>query len=628
MTTHLRSLTADARRPDAGGPVDRPYARLDAADRARPILTLLQRWIEATPGRTALVAPDGVLTYRELAGRRAAMAAHIAATLGGRRGPVALLAPQGLDHVVVPLACLQAGVPFVPLDPAHGFLRNRQIVLATGVAALLHGDGLADDAAAIGAGAGIAGLDRASPGSPDVAPPAAQSQAAYIVVTSGSTGRPKGIVMREDTMVACVATPIDVHHFNADDVVAFVGGTTGAPPLIAALGALLAGGTAVIEPPGATPLRALAERGGPLPTHLVANASVLRLMARDATARRNLAQLRSLRTTGDIVTWDDIEALRRVVPAGTGIYCYYASSESLLTTGWFVGARPEGGELRVPIGHPVEGLELWLGEDAEATADGSVSGELFVAGDRVVDGYWQEPELSAARFLPHPHRPDRRIFRTGDIVRVRPDGLFEFVGRADNQVKLNGWRIEIEEIEAAACQAPGVAGAAVAPRRDAGGTVVALALHVEPGEDTGLEPETVAEHLAGVLPRHMQPAEIHLAGRLPLTPTGKIDRVRMAEHDAKVHDAQRAPAAPDDSEPWPDPLERRIAAAIARELRLAALPPDDSFTRLGGNSLSAIGIALGLEKTFGVTIDPEELFDNAPIRTLVAKVAELAADPS
>jgi len=156
---------------------------------------------------------------------------------------------------------------------------------------------------------------------------------------------------------------------------------------------------------------------------------------------------------------------------------------------------------------------------------------MVVGSGRLARGYWNDADATAAAFLPHPTDPSRQIYRTGDVVRLGDDGLLHFVGRTDNQVKLHGWRIELEEFEAAVRSFAGVAAAGVVPRRDQGGKVQALALHVASSGDV-VDGKALRTHLGRSLPRHMVPAVITVGRVLPQTATGKVDRPRLAELDA------------------------------------------------------------------------------------------------
>jgi acyl-coenzyme A synthetase/AMP-(fatty) acid ligase/acyl carrier protein len=363
-------------------------------------------------------------------------------------------------------------------------------------------------------------------------------------------------------------------------------------------------------------------------TQLHCGIALLRLLVQHPRARQAFGSLVGIRTIGDIVEWRDLHALFKQFPGDAVIYCGYGSTEAPQSAGWFATRDLLEDDGRIPPGYPTPGSELWIDRSAAGQGDDGIVGELVAGGERLSAGYWNDPRATAAAFATHPDDTSQRIYRTGDLVRLAPDGLVFFLGRVDNQVKLHGWRIELEEIEAAARDTPHVVQAGVAPRRDDSGKVEALVLYVAGARDAEAPDKTrVARHLGQVLPSYMRPAHIHVVETLAQTASGKVDRPRLQEIDAQRRDRETKTPV---SGVWDDPLAARIAAIISREARVRDFSRENTFTDLGGDSLEALQTALSIEKTFGVALDPTVLLEDRCLGEIVddltASVRDVVAE--
>jgi acyl-coenzyme A synthetase/AMP-(fatty) acid ligase/acyl carrier protein len=349
----------------------------------------------------------------------------------------------------------------------------------------------------------------------------------------------------------------------------------------------------------------------------------LRLLAKHPDAKQALAQVKSFDTFGDGMDWKDIDALRAVLPENTILIHGYGLAEICFLASHYV--EPISGAGKLPMGKPHKGIELWFVGEPETDAEGALIGELAVTMPPSQNGYWRTNQ-NADRFVPHPTRPGLSVFLIGDIIKLQPDGVVRFRGRIDDQIKLRGHRIELEEIEVVARQAQNVDVAGVVPWRNEHGDVERLILHVAPHDIEVIDGDAVMHHIEAALPSHMHPSAIVISPSLPATTTDKIDRVRLAEFDRQVRDHEIAKATSDEThdDAWPDALSRRIAAAIAQELELETVPPDMTFDDMDGDSLTALAAALHIEKVFGVTIDPMDLLDDILLGDLVAEIADQA----
>jgi len=609
-------------------PFERPYQSLSAAARRQPPFALFQASAAMYSERTAVIGLDGRLTFGELLRRSLALAARLHALRGEATQPVVGLIPQGVTQAVCVLACLRLGAPYVPLDPRHSAVHHRRIVLASGAGLVLCDRDTCAAAAVLGpvdclvTGDENPGLEENSlPPLPDA------SALGLLIFTSGSTGLPKGVVHTQASMLSSAATVIDMLHLSAGDRFAVVASPSVITSSTRILGPLLCGATAVPLANGAPLpdlLRACAEAEV---TDLGCYIGLARALARHPGAVSALRRLRTMTVYGDVVGWDDIELLRAAVSPTLPIANLYGATECDMTSAWFAPINRTPDAIRPSAGLALPDAECWLDLTELGQAD-EARGELLVAGGRLSTGYWRNDALTKACFEAHPTDPNRRIYRTGDIFRRLQDGTLEFLGRRDNQVKLHGWRIELEEIEAAARQIVGVAMAGVVARRGSYGVVESLALFVTtdaPGQPAVTVEHEVMTQLRSSLSRSMWPAEIHLLAELPRTQTGKLDRVRLGEIDLQLRERRQTNQAPTRPDDWPDDLSRRIVQVLAKELGGGALKSDDHFIDLGGDSFSAINVALAVEKIFGIDIDPSDILDDASIGVTVDKVRQLVA---
>jgi len=342
---------------------------------------------------------------------------------------------------------------------------------------------------------------------------------------------------------------------------------------------------------------------------------LLRRMAEVLGPQQRLDSVRVVGLGSQRVDWSDFDVFRR-----------HFSPEAFLIIGmgatecggnfchWFVDERLRTASGRLPIGRVLPDARVTIAdEDGRTVVDGEI-GEFVVASRYVALGYWHEPDLTAQAFAVDPGDPEIRAFKTGDSGRIRPDGLLEFIGRNDQQIKLRGHRIEIGEIEFALAGCAGVADAAVVVRRNEAGQPRSLAAYVE--SDPGIRellPRDLLYKLMKRLPRYMIPATFHLIDELPRLPNLKIDRIRLAQIEAA-----RAAKMVD---PIHDPLIAEVARIFESVLGTTGATPEDNVSSLGGDSLQAVRVALELETRFRIAI-PAAIFESMQtIRELTRWIA-------
>jgi amino acid adenylation domain-containing protein len=604
MTAVSSSKTSDVPM-DRGGPVDRPFEPFPSSAVEGSIVARFEATARRFSARIALSDMARRLTYAELATLVERIAAATAAAVSGRAGPVAILLPRDVHFPAAMLAVLASGRGFVPLDPGNPEERNRLIAIQSGAAAVISAGDLAErarklfppdlptlDIDAIGGLAGRAPLAR----------PAAETLAC-VVYTSGSTGRPKGAYHDHRNLLHDVMQQTNTLHLDHSDRVALLYSPTVIGAIREIMMALLNGASLHILPPQelqpAGLVREIRDRGITI-CRLVP--VLLRRMAEALGPDQRLESVRVVGLGSQRVDWSDFDVFRRhfspraflIIGIGAtecgGNFCHWFVDESLRTASG-----------RLPVGRILPDASVTIAdENGGPVADGE-TGELVVASRYLALGYWQDPEMTARAFRTDPDDPAIRIFKTGDMGRMRPDGLIEFVGRDDQQIKLRGHRIEIGEIELALAACAGVEDAAVVVRRDETGMPRSLTAYVEPRPGAQMLPRDLVSMLTKRLPRYMIPGTFQVIEALPRLPNLKIDRTRIARIEA-----ERATRSPD---PILDPLVAEVAGIFDAVLGTTGATPEDNVFSLGGDSLQAVRVALELETRFRIAL-PAAIFES------------------
>jgi len=493
----------------------------------RPIHALFEIVAARRANEFALADGVGKLTYSEV--RRAVRwLAEQIATRVPAGSAVAVLLSNVPASVIGVMACLAAGRCCIVLNAEHPAERNAAILRDSGVCAVIIKNDvcpeislLPDNVARIViAGFGnVAGDVAASSWRPT---PVAPDEPAVVLYTSGSTGQPKGIVLSQATILARVRNNIVSMHLNSDDRFLSLGALGTTAGLVASVVALLGGATQFVvsaSASGISPLLALIrdERV----TILWGVPALLRLLFEAGGARADLTSLRLVRTFGERLLQADLRGWRTVLPTTSHIAITYGQTE-VTAAQWFVPAGFADGEAALPTGYLLPEHQFAVVDaDGAPVSEGAI-GELILRSRYVALGIWEHGRCAAGRARPDPSEPRLRILPTGDLVRLRKDGLLQVIGRCDRQVKIRGQRVEPAEIEGTLRRVPGVADAAVVARRDGEETsLLAFIVAADPDDTTLPDRARAAARLA--LPNYMQPARVLLVDRLPLLPGGKVD---------------------------------------------------------------------------------------------------------
>jgi amino acid adenylation domain-containing protein len=555
--------------------------------------------VSRTPDAIAVASGDVRLTYRELDERANRMAHRLTGLGAGPEVPVAVLMERSVDVIVSILGILKSGSFYLPLHESYPLERMQWILDASAAPVLLADEVTRGRGLPTGATVLLPGSDPELATQPGTDPglPTDPAQLAYVIYTSGSTGHPKGVAVTHRDVLGLALDGIwDSGRHERVLMVAPYAFNVSTYELWVPL---LHGGTIVVAPPGdldVNILSGLISDGQITGVHLTAG--LFRVVAEEAP--HALAGVREVLTGGDVIA---PTAVRRVLEASPGIVVramYGATEGTLFSTHSPMSApfRPGG---VIPVGAPMDDIRLHILDARLApVADGTV-GELYIAGRGLARGYYGRPDLTAERFVANPYgAPGERMYRTGDLVRRNADRLLEFVGRANDQVKIMGFRVELAEVESVLAKYPGLAHVAVVAKENSQGEKRLVAYVV--ADDDSLDTAALRVHAAGALPEYMVPAAYVRVDALPLTPNGKLDRRALPEPDFDSGTGYRAPQ---------DARQEALCAVFGEVLEVPRVGIDDSFFDLGGQSLLAMRLVSRIQAVLEVDLSIGDLF-NAP----------------
>ena len=569
-------------------------------------------------GRVALAEGTRLTTYRELAEQADAIATALRQRGVGRGSLVGLWAQRSSRTVAAILGTLRAGAAYVPFDPSYPPNQLRFMFEDSAPALMLvqrlpaGDDGVAPfwsgPSLDIDADLGPSGDDLPPVG--DIAP----EDLAYVMYTSGSTGRPKGVMVPHRAVVRLVVdNPFAV--FGPDEVLLQLAPLSFDASTFEIWGALLHGARLVVLPaprPGLDDIAAAIARHRV--TTLWLTAGLFHLMVDHRL--EGLKPLRQLLAGGDVLSRSHVARALGALPGCTLINGYGPTENTTFTCCYTVPPN-DGATGPVPIGRPIARTEVHLLDDALRPVAEGEAGELCVGGAGLALGYLRRPDLTAERFVPNPFDPagSSRLYRTGDRARRRPDGHYEFLGRADRQVKIDGKRIELDEVESGLRRNRLVGDAAVICVAGADGRR-RLAAFVTAAAGQAVDEPSLRHALRAELPAHMLPATIRVLAALPLSPAGKVDRSRL-ELDPTPSSLQATPSSE---------VEATLLRIFQRLLGDAAVGLDDDFFELGGSSLQLIEMQAMLRQSLPGSPSVAEMYRRPTVRALARHIA--AAVPS
>jgi amino acid adenylation domain-containing protein len=581
-------------------------------DRRRTLHSLFEKSVHERPASVAALDERETLTYEAL-DRRANALSHFLAGIGvGRGALVAVCIDRTVDMPVALAAVLKAGAAYVPLDPSHPQERLRATLDDANVAAIVTLDrycGLFE-----GCGVPLVRLDGDAVRIEDMPsmPPCVAvepSDLAYVIYTSGSTGRPKGVEVEHRNVVAFIEAMQRAPGLTADDVLLAV---TTLSFDIAGLELWLplsVGGRIIIAS------RADALDGERLAA-LIDEHAVTLLQATPATWRILLdtgwtgrPKMKAL-VGGEALPPDLASSLLDRVGE---LWNMYGPTE---TTIWSTLARVVDLGKGITIGRPIPNTQCYVLTAGHAVCPIGVAGELCIGGEGVARGYRNRPDLTADRFVTIALQESRteRIYKTGDVARMRADGTIEYLGRRDTQVKIRGYRIELGDVEAALVSLPGVKEGVAAAREERKGDV-RLVGYVTMQKGVTFDAEAARMAMRSRLPEYMVPNAFAVLDALPLTPNGKVDR------KALPHPSIEQPPQASAAESMMTAPQRRVAALWCEMLHLNSVGLHDNFFDIGGHSLLLVRLHVALKREFTTDVALVELFQHTTVHAQAARMA-------
>jgi amino acid adenylation domain-containing protein len=592
---------------------------------------LFEAQVDRTPEAIAATCAGERITYDAL-NQCANRMAHRLVELGvGRDTVVGVLADRGLEFLATIIAIFKSGGAYLPLDPRHPPRRHAQILEQSRLGLALVSQAYeptlkhALDAMAADARPRIETLETAFEAPFNVTNPQVargSRDLAYAIFTSGSTGAPKGALVEQRGMINNLCAKIVDLGLTDRDVIAQTASQCFDISVWQLLTALVAGaqvriyGDAVAQDPRA--LLDAADQDGATVLEIVP--SLLRAMIDTLPAGAGRPQLRALRwmiPTGEALPPEVCRSWLTAYPAVPMMNAYGPAECADDVTHHPILNPPPDDAVRVPIGRPIANTRLYILDAQRQPVPIGATGELWVAGDGVGRGYLHDPEQTNEVFVPDPYGgdADARFYRTGDLARYRADGVIEFLGRVDHQVKVRGFRIELGEIEAALKHHAAVRDVVVVARDETPGRTRLVAYLVDGGETTD---DDMHAFLKERLPDYMVPRAYVRLASLPLSPNGKIDRRALPAPGSDASDTAAYSAPRTD-------VERILTGIWAEVLGLERVGIHDNFFTIGGDSIQSIRVLVRAHQA-GLSITPVQIFQHQTVAELA--LAARATEPS
>ncbi len=577
---------------------------------------IFEEQVLKTPERTALIYAGKKMTYDAL-NRKANRLARLLRQNGvGPDSIVALMTYRSFEMIIAILAVLKAGGAYLPIDPDYPAGRKKDILddSRTGVLLtqnrLLAGvcfDGLIidleDEKNYLEDETNLPGISR-------------PKDLAYVIYTSGSTGRPKGVMIEHTGVVNRINWMLHKYPFNENSVImqktaytfdvsvwelfswAFIG---------AALCLIKTG-----EEKDPEAMICAVERHRITAMHFVPSMLTAFLSYVEATnAHGRLSTLQNVFASGEALMLSQVGKFNDLLFKGNGtrLSNLYGPTEATVEVSYFE-CSPEVTLDSVPIGKPIDNISLYVFDKNRTLLPVGIPGELYIGGVGVARGYLYNPVLTREKFIVNPYKPGEMLYRTGDRVRRYAKGDVEFLGRMDYQVKIRGFRIELGEIESRLAQYPTVREAVVKAYDGTGGSAY-LAAYVAVSRKT--DPIELQTFLSEALPDYMVPDVYSFLDQMPLNSSGKVDRKALKEPErGSLPRVEFVPPA--------NEIESELVELWRDILGIEQIGVLDTYSSLGGDSLSVIKIITHVHKRFGAELSPREIFSLQTIRKLAEKI--------
>jgi amino acid adenylation domain-containing protein len=640
LSTIIEGLAADMEQPISGLPL-LTEAATDTllyqwnGDRAtvvsdESVIRLFERQCKLTPDAIAVSHEDRQLTYAQLNERANRLARYLTRLDVGPEVLVGICIERSAEMVIAVLATLKARGAYVPLDPSYPADRLAYMLNDSGIRVLLTEGrlfashpyytgtivNLDDDAEAINAC-----------GHEDLTEAPGPANLAYVIYTSGSTGNPKGTMIEHHSLTNFTMAAIDAYEVSASDRILQFASLSFDASVEEILPALCSGATVVLRTDAMLSSAAdFLKKCDEFEITMLDLPTAYWHELTDELAVDNLTLPQSLRLIilgGEAALPERLASWRRHAGDRVRLVNSYGPTETTIiaTTFDLSVAADDNPVVDVPIGRPINNLSAYVLDRLLRPVPVGIPGELYIGGAGVARGYLGRPDLTAEKFVGNPFSRaiGARLYKTGDLVRYRPDGNLEFLGRIDNQVKIRGFRVELGEIEQAIRFHQSVADAVVIAEEAEGGEK-RLVAYVVPVRSEKVTVSELRELLAEKLPAYMLPAAFVLIAELPMMPNGKIDRKALPHLD------QTRPELDENFEAPRSHLEDTLAAIWCELLKVDRVGVHDNFFELGGHSLLGAKMISNLRRRLPVELNLIDIFQSPTIARLAALINQRQAE--
>jgi amino acid adenylation domain-containing protein len=564
------------------------------------------------PDRIAVKTANHVLTYAQLNATANRVARAILAERGPGKEPIALLFEQGIDVIAAIIGVLKVGKFFVPVDPSFPQERIKYLLENSQAGLLVTSDrnvGLAEKLAS----KTVASLNVTPIGqsfsSDNLGLSASPDDLAALLYTSGSTGEPKGVIQSHRTLLHATMRRTNAFQIRAEDrLMLLASGTYQA--IMNILVSLLNGARLCplnVKKEGTTQLVAWLIREEISVYH--SSASLFREFVGAMNGTEDLSKIRVVRLASETVIKSDVESYRKHFSSDCTFANGLGSTETGMLVCYNIGKDTPIAADSVPLGYPLQDMEILLLDDDGKKVGFNHAGEIAVRSRYLSPGYWQRPDLTQAKFRPDPEGSDKRVYFTGDLGRMSQDGCVEHLGRKDFLVKVRGYRVETGEVETKLLRYPGIKEAAVIGQKKQSGESQLVAYIVRADEAVPSVSE-LRGFLKGKLPDYMIPSAFVVLDALPRTPNGKVDRKALPVPGHSRPELDTPFVAPRTA------VEQDLAKIWVEVLSLNPVGIHDNFFDLGGHSLAATRVTSQIRDVFQVELPLRYLFETPTVAAL------------
>ncbi|NMX87848.1 non-ribosomal peptide synthetase [Pseudomonas sp. WS 5010] len=575
---------------------------------------LFSAQVQARPDAPALTFAGHTLSYRELDSRANRLAWMLRERGVGPQVRVGLALPRSLEMVIGLLAILKAGGAYVPLDPEYPLDRLHYMIEDSGIGLLLSDAAMFEALGELPASVSCWCLEddlpvlANYPASDLPAISLAQHQA-YLIYTSGSTGKPKGVVVSHGEIAMHCQAVIERFGMRPDDCELHFYSINFDAATERLLVPLLSGAQVVLRAQGQWDAEEIC---GLIREHRINilgfTPSYGSQLAQWLATQNQTLPVRMCITGGEALTGEHLQRIRAAFQPALFFNAYGPTETVVMPLASLAPEVLEEGAASVPIGSIIGARVAYILDADLALVPQGATGELYVGGAGLAQGYHQRAGMTAERFVADPYADGGRLYRTGDLVRQRADGLVEYLGRIDHQVKIRGFRIELGEIETRLLEHEAVREAVVLALDAPSGKQLAAYLVSDASDHTALR-EALKTHLKAQLPDYMVPAHLMVLDSMPLTANGKLDRRALPQPDPEAN--RQAYVAPSNE------LELSLAAIWCAVLNVQQVGLHDNFFELGGDSILSIQV-VSRARQAGIHFSPRDLFQHQTVQALAA----------